>query len=306
MSISVVTPFLNEEESILKYCSHMDNVAKNIPCDIEIIFVDDGSKDNTVNLLRDYKFQNLQRKIIKLSKNFGAHAAIRAGILHSTGDYCIFMAVDMQEPDDLLLMAYSEIIKGYDIVYIDKESIDISVSEKIFSKTFSFLIRKFAVKNYSSTSTGNIIFSRKVINFLNDNVENNSSIHLQILDCGFKSKSIMMHYNSRDAGKSRWTMSAKIKLFIDSFVAFSFFPLRLVSVMGILMFIMGLAYGSYVVIAKMFNPDMLLGYPTIVTLLSIGFGITNIALGIIAEYLWRTYDEARARPVFIIDEIYQD
>lgn len=306
MSISVITPFLNEEESILKYCGHMDNVAKDMPVDIEIIFVDDGSKDNTVNLLRGFKFKNLKAKIIKLSKNFGAHAAIRAGILHSTGDYAIFMAVDMQEPDDLLERAYSEIIGGYDIVYIDKASIKTSLSEKIFSKIFSFLMRKFAVKNYSSTSTGNIIFSRKVINFLNDNVENNSSIHLQILDCGFKSKSIMMNYNSRDAGKSRWTMSAKIKLFIDSFVAFSFFPLRLVSVMGILMFLGGISYGVYIFIAKMLNPYILLGYPTIVTLLSIGFGITNIALGIIAEYLWRTYDEARARPVFIIDEIYED
>lgn len=306
MSISVITPFLNEEESILKYCGHMDNVAKDMPVDIEIIFVDDGSKDNTVNLLRGFKFKNLKAKIIKLSKNFGAHAAIRAGILHSTGDYAIFMAVDMQEPDDLLERAYSEIIGGYDIVYIDKASIKTSLSEKIFSKTFSFLMRKFAVKNYSSTSTGNIIFSRKVINFLNDNVENNSSIHLQILDSGFNSSSIMMNYNSRDAGKSRWTMSAKIKLFIDSFVAFSFFPLRLVSVMGILMFLGGISYGGYTVIGKIFKPDMLLGYPTIVTLLSIGFGITNIALGIIAEYLWRTYDEARARPVFIIDEIYED
>lgn len=306
MSISVITPFLNEEGSILKYCGHMDNIAKDMPCDIEIIFVDDGSKDNTVNLLRGFKFKNLKAKIIKFSKNFGAHAAIRAGILHSTGDYCIFMAVDMQEPDDLLSVAYAEIIKGYDIVYLDKNTIEISAFEKMFSRMFAFLMRKFAVKNYPSNSTGNIMFSRKVKNYLNDNVENNSSIHLQILDSGFNSTSIMMDYNARDSGKSRWTMSAKIKLFIDSFVAFSFFPLRLVSVMGIVMFMMGLGYGGYTVIGKIFKPDMLLGYPTIVTLLSIGFGITNIALGIIAEYLWRTYDEARARPVFIIDEIYED
>lgn len=305
MSISVITPFLNEEDSIEKYCSHMDNVAKNMDCDIEIIFVDDGSKDNTVNILRNYKFENLQRKIIKLSKNFGAHAAIRAGLLHASNEYSIFMAVDMQEPEDLLDKAYNQIINGYDIVYVDKNTIKISMFEKIFSRVFAFLMRKFAVKNYPSKSNGNIMFSRKVRNYLNDNVENNSSIHLQILDSGFNSTSIMMDYNARDSGKSRWTISAKIKLFIDSFVAFSFFPLRLVSIMGIIMFIMGIAYGGYIVIGKMLNPDMLLGYPTIVTLLSIGFGITNIALGIIAEYLWRTYDEARARPAFIIDEIYE-
>jgi dolichol-phosphate mannosyltransferase len=146
------------------------------------------------------------------------------------------------------------------------------------------------------------MFNRKIIDYLNENIEVNSSVSLQIIDAGFDSAIVGMNYRMRAGGSSKWTLSKKIKLFIDSFVSFSYMPIRVVSIVGILFAAVGIIYGIYIIIARLLYPEMQQGYATIIVLLLFGFGITNISLGVIAEYLWRTFDAARNRPVFIISE----
>jgi dolichol-phosphate mannosyltransferase len=138
---------------------------------------------------------------------------------------------------------------------------------------------------------------------VNKNVEANSSIFLQILGLGFRQESISYKKRERQTGVSKWTLSKKIKLFIDSFVAFSYAPIRFVTIVGIIFFIVGMIWTLYIVIRKIFFQDLAAGWPALMSILMIGFGITNISLGIIAEYLWRTLDASRKRQVYIIDEI---
>lgn len=126
---------------------------------------------------------------------------------------------------------------------------------------------------------------------------------LQIMDAGYKSIIVSLDYKERLAGVSKWTLSKKIKLFIDSFVAFSFMPIRLVSIIGILMFLSGTIIGIWTIINRLISPSVPIGYSTLTSIMALGFGITNISLGIIAEYLWRAYDAARKRPAFIISEV---
>ena len=114
---------------------------------------------------------------------------------------------------------------------------------------------------------------------------------------------LSLDYKERSIGISKWTLAKKIKLLIDSFVAFSYMPIRLVSLLGIAMFILGIVIGIVTMINKMCNPEVPIGYSTIISIMAIGFGITNISLGIIAEYLWRAYDASRKRPAFIISSI---
>ncbi|MDX5438347.1 MAG: glycosyl transferase family 2, partial [Pontibacter sp.] len=108
---------------------------------------------------------------------------------------------------------------------------------------------------------------------------------------------------ARLVGKSKWTISKKIKLLIDSFVAFSFAPIRLVSFIGIVFFLLGIMWSGYIIFRKIMFDDLASGWPALLSILMVGFGVTNISLGIIAEYLWRTLDASRKRPVFVIDEI---
>jgi dolichol-phosphate mannosyltransferase len=303
--VSIIVPFLNEKNCITQYCDFINGFSKNKPFSTEIIFVDDGSIDNTVDIIAACDFPNCYSvRILKLSKNFGTHAAIRAGIFHAKGDYVTYVCADLQEPDEMVSVMYDNIITGLDAVYIEKKTIPTSVTSRLFSLIYSTLMRSYAVKNYGSGGISNIMFNKKIKDYLNNNIELNSSLVLQVMDAGFRNKTIKMNYKSRVAGISKWTFSKKIKLFIDSFLAFSFLPIRLVSIVGCIMFILGFLFGIGIVVNKISNPDaVVLGYHTLASLLVMGFGVTNISLGVIAEYLWRTFDAARGRPVFIVSEI---
>ena len=299
---SVIIPFLNEESCIIDVCEFYDIYAENKPYKMELILVDDGSIDKSVEKIKSYQFKHCESvKLIQFSRNFGSHAAIRAGVKHSKGDFCIFVCADLQEPDDLIDTSFDALSQGHDIVYFTRENIDVGFFTKVFSNMYSFLMHRFVAKNYNAIT--NFAFNRKLIDYLNENIESNSSIGLQLANIGFKSVTIPKDYKARVAGVSKWTFSKKIKLLIDSFVAFSYLPIRIVSVVGILMFLVGFFYGVFVVINTISNPDTPAGFPTLVSILVMGFGVTNISLGIIAEYLWRTFDVARRRPVFTITEI---
>ena len=302
--VSIVVPFLNEESCILKYCDFIDCFSEGKPFEVEVVFVDDGSTDSTSQVISSYEFKNCKSvKLITLSKNFGAHAALRAGIFHASGDYTTYAGADLQEPEDMVSVMYENIKNGKDAVYIEKRSNRVNFVSRLFSSFYSSLIRRYAVKNFGKGGFNNIMFNDKIKQYLNSNIEANSSLILQIVDAGFKNAIVKMDYNARSAGVSKWTFSKKTKLFIDSFVAFSFAPIRFVSIMGISMSLIGFLYGFYIVISRFWVTAPVPGYATLAVLLLFGFGITNISLGIIAEYLWRTFAAASNRPVFVVSEV---
>jgi polyisoprenyl-phosphate glycosyltransferase len=302
-SISVIIPFLNESDNIADLCNCLENYAKDKQYNLELVFVDDGSKDNSVELLKVYKFKYTKAKIISLSKNFGSHSALRAGISKATSDICMFFSADLQEPVELVELLYRKLEEGYDLVCAQKREVKVSFFERLFSRGYAKLIKKYAVKSFPLGGVNNIMFNRKIKNNLNTHIEANSSIFLQIIDMGYKMTIVDCDYNERKKGKSKWTLGKKIKLLIDSFVAFSFFPIRMVSALGITLSMLGVIFGLLIIAAKVFNlVTFSLGWPTLISVLLFGFGATNISLGIIAEYLWRAYDSSRGRATFIINE----
>jgi dolichol-phosphate mannosyltransferase len=214
-----------------------------------------------------------------------------------------FNYADLQDPLELILTMGEKMKNGADIVWAHRESTKVSWSEKTFSRFYAYLMQKFAFRNFPEKGFDIVMFNRKVADEVNKNVEANSSIFLQILGLGFRQESISYKKRERQTGVSKWTLSKKIKLFIDSFVAFSYAPIRFVTIVGIIFFIVGMIWTLYIVIRKIFFQDLAAGWPALMSILMIGFGITNISLGIIAEYLWRTLDASRKRQVYIIDEI---
>ena len=306
IGMSLIVPFYNEEEVIDLFCDKIDEYVADLEYPIEIVFVNDGSTDKTVEIIGSHIFQNIASvMIVSLSKNFGSHAAIRAGLVKATFDICTWFGCDLQEPLEIIPMSYEKITKdNYDAVYVEKRTIEVGKVERFFSKFYSKIMQRYAVKNYSLNGTSTIVFNSKIKSYLNENIESNSSIMLQILDAGFRYYSMAMDYGERAKGVSKWTFSKKVKLFVDSVVAFSYAPIRMVSIIGAILFFIGLFIGGGAILNRLFNPNVPLGYSTLVCVLVMGFGITNISLGILAEYLWRTLDAARQRPVYIIsDEI---
>lgn len=303
--ISIIIPFLNEEENIPNLVDSLDSFFRqNALNNCEVIFVDDGSTDNSFSTFEKHlKQRSFSAKVVKLSKNYGSHAAVRAGLVNASGDYAMFLPADLQDPPELILQLSAKAAEGYDIVFASRKNTATGVMEKSFTKAYASLMRRYVHRNYPANGFDVVFFSRKVIDNLNQNIESNSSIMLQILTLGFRQVFVSYNKAPRKAGKSKWTLSKKIKLFIDSFVAFSYAPIRLVTITGILLFIFGLLWAGYLIVRKLVYNDLQSGWPALVSILMTGFGVTNISLGIIAEYLWRTLDSSRKRPVFIIDKI---
>ncbi|MBL7743343.1 MAG: glycosyltransferase [Chitinophagaceae bacterium] len=302
--ISVIIPIFNEYEGIPFLVDSLNEFFRqNSHLNAEVIFVNDGSKDNSVERLSSMEHKTYKAKVISFSRNFGSHAALRAGISHASGEYICFNYADLQDPLELIIQMKDLMDQGHDIIWAQRESTKVPWGEKMFSKFYAYLMQKFAFKNFPEKGFDIVMFNKKVAAEVNKNVEANSSIFLQILGMGFRQTNITYKKRERKTGVSKWTLSKKIKLFIDSFVAFSYAPIRFVTIIGIIFFIIGILWTLYIVIRKIFFQDLAAGWPALMSILMIGFGITNISLGIIAEYLWRTLDASRKRQVFIIDEI---
>jgi polyisoprenyl-phosphate glycosyltransferase len=302
--VSVIIPFLNESDNIeplTEALSAFFNAEKTY--DAEVIFVDDGSSDDSVHLLKTIKHVHYSGRVISLSKNYGSHAALRAGILHATGDHICFIYADLQDPLTLIDGMHSACTNGADIAWATRESTESGLIERTFSRTYASLMQKYAMPNYPKNGFDIVMFNKKVQAALNSNIESNSSIFLQLLVLGYKQVTINYKKQARKKGRSKWTVKKKIKLLVDSFVAFSYAPIRFVTMVGFILFFAGLLWTAYIVGRKIIYNDLESGWPALVSILTLGFGITNISLGIMAEYLWRTLDSARKRPVFIINDI---
>ncbi len=302
--ITVIIPIFNEYEGIPFLVNSLNEFFRdNSQLNAEVIFVNDGSRDNSVERLMSMEHRSYKAKVISFSRNFGSHAALRAGISHATGDYICFNYADLQDPLDLVIRMKELMEQGNDIVWAQRESTKVPWGEKMFSKFYARLMQKFAFKNFPEKGFDIVMFNKKVAAEVNKNVEANSSIFLQILGMGFRQTNITYKKRERQTGVSKWTLSKKIKLFIDSFVAFSYAPIRFVTIVGIAFFFIGVLWATYIILRKLIYDDLSAGWPATLSVLMIGFGITNISLGIIAEYLWRTLDASRKRQVFIIDDI---
>jgi polyisoprenyl-phosphate glycosyltransferase len=302
--ISLVIPIYNEYEGIPYLVETLSQFfGENKDLRPEVIFVNDGSKDGSVERLSEMQHKNYKAKIISLSRNFGSHAALRAGISLASGEFVCFNYADLQDPLELILRMEEKTREGNEIIWAHRESTKVSWGEKTFSSAYAYLMKKFAFSNFPEKGFDIVMFNRKVADQVRNNVEANSSIFLQILGMGYRQASISYKKRERKTGVSKWTLSKKIKLFIDSFVAFSYAPIRLVTIVGIAMFVFGVLWTLYIVLRTLIFHNLATGWPALVSILMIGFGITNISLGIIAEYLWRTLDASRKRPVFIIDKI---
>lgn len=302
--VSIIIPFLNEAANISVLVNSLDQFFeshRNLSA--EVLFIDDGSTDESVGLLSSFAPRYFAAKVIKLSKNYGSHAALRAGILHAKGKYITFMYADLQDPLELIIRLYQACESGTDIAWATRESTKAGFFEQVFSRNYAYLMKKFAIATYPENGFDIVMFGQRVQQVLNHHPESNSSIFLQILTLGFRQSFISYAKQARKVGKSKWTLGKKVKLFVDSFVAFSFAPIRMVTIVGVAMFVLGLLWTMYIIGRKILVNDLESGWPALISILMIGFGITNISLGIIAEYLWRTLDASRKRPVYIIEEV---
>lgn len=302
IDISVIIPVYNESSSVLiAYKLILEELKKHDET-FEMIFVDDGSEDDSFAHLEDLAVSDHRVKAIKFSTNCGSHMAIRAGLSYAKGESACFIACDLQEPPSLIHLMKAKLTEGHHIVWAVRNSRKDSYSTVLFAKIFYWLSRKIVTKNIPPSGASMFMVSSKVLSALNMYNERNLTLEGLFATMGYKNAYIYYNREERTFGNSKWTLSKKIKLFIDFFIAYSNVPIRFVSIMGIVFSLIGFLWTIYIVLRTIFIHDLNSGWPALISVLLVGFGITNISLGIIAEYLWRTLDEARKRPNFIIEK----
>ncbi|MBM4135408.1 MAG: glycosyltransferase family 2 protein [Nitrospira sp.] len=299
--ISVIIPSYNEEENIPALYTRLKGIADSSTHHFEFIFIDDGSSDNSFNLLQELSAKDNRIKALRFSRNFGSHAGCMAGLIHSKGDAVTFISADLQDPPELILQLIEQWASGYDVV------IGVRKWEKqtgrFFPSLYYHLVRRFALKNMPRMGTDVFLIDRKVVNAIKDMKEKNTSIFGLILWSGFHQTVISYEKGMRYKGLSKWTLGKKIKLFIDTFVSFSYFPISLISVAGILLAFFGFIYAIVVIINRLFFAQAIEGWASLMVVLLLVSGVQLLMLGILGEYLWRNFDESRKRPVFIIDKM---
>lgn len=303
IKLSVIIPIYYNEGNIPSlYEKLKETIIENKTIDFEIIFVDDGSKDNSYNELKKLREKNDKIKLIKLSRNFGSHVAILAGLSNATGDCATVISADLQDPPTIILDMLEKYYKGNKVVLAVREDREESFVQKFFSNTYYKLMKKFALNEMPEGGFDCFLIDKTVIDVITSMKEKNSSLMGQILWCGFQTEKIYYIRKEREIGKSRWTISKKIKLFVDSFMAFSYAPIRIMSSLGFLISALGFIYGFIIFINKILNNTVIEGWASLMTVFLVISGIQMMLLGIIGEYLWRSFDESRKRPTFIIDK----
>ena len=301
--LSIVIPVYYSADTLMLLYEDMKAKILDKLEEYEIVMVDDGSGDNSYEVMNQIRALDDNVKCVKLSRNFGEHAAILAGLTQCTGDCAVTKQADLQEDSELILEMYDSWKKGNKVVLAVRKERDEGAVKKFFANLYYTIIRKTVDKSMPVGGFDCYLLDRQVIKVIELLDEKNSALTLQVLWAGFKTDKVYFHRKDREIGKSRYTLAKKVKLAMDSMMSFSYFPIKFMSGVGVTF-----AFLAFVWIIEVLVEYFCLGVPvqgwsTLMCLVLFSTGLILLMLGVLGEYLWRTLDASRNRPVFLIDEV---
>jgi len=301
--LSIIVPVYYNEDTLMDLYEDMKAKILGGLGDYEIIFVDDGSGDRSWQIMNDIQKLDENVRLVKLSRNFGEHAALLAGLSVCTGDCAVTKQADLQEDSTLIPEMYERWKQGNKVVLAVRRSREESKVKVFFANMYYSLVRKFVNKNMPVGGCDCYLIDRKVIEVLERLDEKNSSLTLQVLWAGFKTDMVYFDRKDREKGVSRWTFAKKFKLVLDSMMSFSYMPIRLMTYVGILFDLLAVILFISVIVEFFTVGTPIAGWPSLMCVVLCSSGLILLMMGVLGEYVWRALDAARTRPPFIIDEI---
>lgn len=302
MKVSIVVPvYYNEDNLRPLYDDIKEKFIEKIDYDYEIVLVDDGSKDNSYAVMRELARKDMHIRTISLSRNFGSHAACLCGLSYATGDCAVIKAADLQEPTELILEMVESWQNGNNVVLACREERLESKTKVGFANLYYWLVRKTSLPNMPRNGFDIYLLDRKAIDVVKRLDEKNSAITGQILWSGFNTGIVYYTRQAREIGTSKWTLKKKIRLVSDTLFSFSTLPIRLLEIVGATSFVVGIVWAIIVLFAKIGGNIQVSGFTTLFIFNLLSFGITMSSMGILGEYLWRTFDASRNRPPYIVE-----
>ncbi len=303
MLLSVVLPVYNEQAVLPVLMQHLEPVLSSLPCDYEILFVDDGSRDGTPQLLRGLAQENEKVRFLRFSRNFGQQAAITAGLDSAQGDVVLVMDADLQDPPSLIPLMLDKILEGYDVVSTRKASRE---GETFWKKTTATLFYEFMRRNIDERLPAEVgdfrMFTRGAVDAINAFREQHRFMRGIVAWLGLKEHILSFERPARAAGETKYSTSKLVKLAWTAISSFSVLPLKFALYAGLLLTFLGTMYSMYAVYAAIFIPNTAPGWSSLMCFQLLFNGATLTAVGLVGDYVGKVFEESKRRPLYVVSE----
>jgi glycosyltransferase involved in cell wall biosynthesis len=302
--LSIVVAAYNEEGNLGPLFDRLRALDwPSLSLEPEFVFVDDHSTDRTAGILEGFAAGDSRVKVLRFSKNFGSHKAFTAGLEHCTGDAAVILAADLQDPPETIPQLVAKWRAGPRVVWAVRNGrLGESIATRLLSRLYYHLMRRYAEVRPPPQGADFLLLDRMLIDQLRTAPEKHTSLLSLIQWMGFEQEQITYTKAARQSGRSNWTLRKKLKLAVDSFVSFSYAPVRMASCCGLLFAFSGFVYAAVIAIRALVLGSPVQGWASMMCVLLIVSGVQLAMLGILGEYLWRTFDEARGRPRYIVEK----
>ncbi|MGB3641311.1 MAG: glycosyltransferase family 2 protein [Rivularia sp. (in: cyanobacteria)] len=304
-TVSIIIPIYNEEENIPELYHRLQSVIEQLDGEAELIFIDDGSRDNSLNLVREIYERDYRIKYISLARNFGHQIAVTAGLNNVRGKAIVVMDADLQDPPELVLPMIEKWQQGYQVVYAQRLSRKKESALKRFTAyAFYRILRRLADVNIPPDTGDFCLMDREIVDILNAMPERNRYIRGLRAWVGFRQTAIPFERDPRFAGKVKYSFAKSWALAINGIISFSRVPLKLATYLGMLSAAAALLMILLVLYWRLFDPaSPLIGYTLITIALFFLGSVQLFCIGILGEYIGRIYEEVKGRPIYTVKEM---
>lgn len=303
-ALSVVIPVYNERAVLPKCHARLREVLSRLDLQYEIIFVDDGSSDGSGDYLAMLAFAVQSVKVVRLSRNFGKEAALSAGIDHARGAAVIVLDADLQDPPELIPQMVAAWRDGAEVVRMQRRSREGETAAKRLSAHLFYRVLNSLSDVPIPEDTGDFcLLSRKAVQALERLPERNRYMKGLFAWIGMPTRVIEYDRAARAAGRSKWNYLALFRLAIEGITSFSVKPLRWATMLGLIAALLGGAFGLSIVFKTVFYGEVVQGYPSLITIITLLGGVQLLTIGLLGEYVGRTYIEVKQRPIYLIRDV---
>ena len=302
--LSIVSPVYNEAENLGEFYSRVINATDNLNLEIEIIYINDGSQDSTIDIITKQRQIDNRITIIDLSRNFGKEIALTAGLDYSSGDAVIVIDADLQDPPELIPKLVEKWREGYDVVNAKRiKRKGESLLKKVMSYIYYRLLFYLSDINVPKDTGDFRLLNKNALDALLKLREKHRYMKGLFVWVGFKQKEIEYEREARFRGKTKWGFFSLFNLAFDGLTSFSIMPLRLASTIGFLSALIGFFYGAVIFFKTLFFHEPVAGFTSLVVLVTFFGGIQLLSIGIIGEYIGRIFNETKNRPLYVVKNI---
>ncbi len=305
--ISIVAPLYNENETFPHLIKRLNEVMDSSVLKIEIVLIDDGSRDNTAQLMQAIALADERYHCIFLARNHGHQLALTAGLAHARGSEGVMVIDgDLQDPPELLLEFYPYLQQGNDVVYAVRKKRKEGFLKRMSYFLFYRMLKSISYIDIPLDSGDFALMSRRVVNIMNKMPEESRYLRGMRTWVGFKQIGVEYERSERQAGESKYSFSMLFKLAYNGIFNFSEFPIKFVSRLGVLAILVALIYFISVIIKKLFFQEVIEGFTSLLFIIILFSGVQLFALGVIGEYVLRVFFQSKNRPLFIVKETIVD